>query len=249
MTYRAAATVLTNSLNLDYPPIALAFADKDSVRAIATQPKPAASACSFWRLAESGVFYAPADAHFNCPVGAMVMGFDLPKKVSDELMELVGTMGKCGYVSAEEPGHIPTGKAKPRGIIYGPLSQFPVQPDVVLCWLSPFQAMIWNEATGGATWNGAAPGGVFGRPACAALPASINQGAPVMSLGCMGMRTFTEIPEDHLLAAVPGTKVEEFARTLQSMRATNDTMAAFYASRKKGFSSPGKKGWLGFLRG
>ena len=58
------------------------------------------------------------------------------------------------------------------------------------------------------------------------------------TFGCMGMRTFTEIPKDHLLSVVPGNKVEEFARTLKAMRETNDTMAAFYASRKKGFSSP-----------
>src|SRR6185369_623010 len=133
MNCTSANAILTAALNLDSPPIALAFADENSGEA-SSLAKPAPSACSFWRAAEQGVFYASADAHFNCPVGAMVMGFDLPKQVSDELTGLVGTMGKCGYMLPDEPGHIPTGPAKPRGILYGPLSQFPVEPSAVLCW-------------------------------------------------------------------------------------------------------------------
>jgi uncharacterized protein (DUF169 family) len=235
MSYEATAAILTDSLSLDSPPIALAFADKESAQAIARHEQSAPSACSFWRNAESGVFYASAEAHFNCPVGAMVMGFDLPKTVSNELMELVGTMGKCGYISPNEPSHIPTNKEKAQGIIYGPLAQFPVEPYVVLCWLTPFQAMIWNEATGGAVWKSDTPGTAFGRPACAALPASAESGRPVLSLGCMGMRTFTEIASDRLLAVIPGSKLSEFAAALQSMRHTNDMMASFYTSRKQAF--------------
>jgi uncharacterized protein (DUF169 family) len=236
MSYDAIAVTLTEALGLDSPPIALAFVDAEAGRAISGQGKPAPSACSFWRNAETGVFYAPAEAHFNCPVGAMVMGFDLPKAISDELMELVGTMGKCGYISADEPGHIPTSKARAQGIIYGPLAQFPMEPHVVLCWLTPFQAMIWNEANGGAVWKTDTPGVVLGRPACAALPASIALNGPVMSLGCIGMRTFTEVAKDRLLAAVPGSKLLEFSDALASMRHTNDVMASFYVSRKDNFA-------------
>lgn len=236
MSYEAVAATLTDSLGLTSPPIALAFADADAGRAISGQAKAAPSACSFWRNAENGVFYASAEAHFNCPVGAMVMGFDLPKAVSDELMELVATMGKCGYVSADEPNQIPTNKARAQGVIYGPLAQFPVQPHAVLCWLTPFEAMIWNEAGGGAVWKTDMTGGVFGRPACAALPRSIDLDRPVMSLGCIGMRTFTEVANDRLLAVLPGSRLAAFADGLASMRRINDQMASFYASRKDNFA-------------
>ena len=235
MGYATEAAILTESLDLDLPPIAVAPADKEAGRAIADSASSVPSACSFWRNAEEGVFYAPAEAHFNCPVGAMVMGFDLPKAVSDELMQLVGTMGKCGYISADEPSRIPTNKTKSDGVIYGPLSQFPVEPYAILCWLTPFQAMIWNEATGGAVWKGESPGAAFGRPACAALPASVDSGRPAVSFGCMGMRTFTEIAGDRLLAVIPGSKLSEFAAALRAMRQTNDMMASFYASRKQNF--------------
>jgi len=233
--FRDAAAVLTESLDLESPPIAVAFADAEQGRAVSGKASAAPSACAFWRNAENGVFFAPAEAHFGCPVGAMVMGFDLPKPVGDELMELVGTMSKCGYIAPDEPGRIPTGKAKPQGIIYGPLAQIPVEPSVVLCWLTPYQAMIWNEASGGAVWQSANPGTAFGRPACAALPASVEAGRPVMSLGCMGMRTFTEIANDRMLAVIPGTKLADFVEALRSMRATNDAMASFYTTRKDAF--------------
>jgi uncharacterized protein (DUF169 family) len=237
MTHQAAAAVLSELLNLDLPPVALAFADSEPGHAISTRRDRAPSACSFWRDAEHGVFYVPAEAHFNCPVGAMVMGFDLPKQVSDELMQLVGIMGRCGYVLSDEPGRIPTYKRRTQGIIYGPLAEFPVDPDVVLCWLTPSQAMIWNEAAGGAVWSGDAPGTALGRPACAALPAGLDLGRPVISLGCMGMRTFTGIADDRLLAVIPGSKLSEFTAALQAMRSTNDAMKAFYISRKQSFAS------------
>jgi uncharacterized protein (DUF169 family) len=235
MSYASASSILTQSLNLDPPPIALALVDDKTAQGVPAATA-APSACSFWRNAERGVFYARAEAHFNCPVGALVMGFDLPKAVSDELMGLVGTMSKCGYVSPDEPGHIPTTQKKAQGIIYGPLSQFPLEPYAVLCWLSPFQAMIWNEAAGGAIWKNEMTGYVFGRPACAALPNSVRSGQPVMSLGCMGMRTFTEIAADRLLGVIPGSKLTEFVAALQSMKATNDGMRSFYVSRKEAFA-------------
>jgi uncharacterized protein (DUF169 family) len=233
MSYDSVAATITNSLGLTSPPIALAFVDAGADRVASAQAKAAPSACSFWRDAETDVFFASAEAHFNCPIGAMVMGFDLPKIVSDELEGLVNTMGNCGYISAEEPVHIPTRTEPSQGVIYGPLAQFPLEPSVVLCWLTPFQAMIWNEAGGGAVWRSDTPSTVFGRPACAAIPRSMYSEMPVLSLGCMGMRTFTEIAEDQLLAVIPGSKLAEFSKALTSAKETNDIMACHYSSRKK----------------
>jgi uncharacterized protein (DUF169 family) len=97
--------------------------------------------------------------------------------------------------------------------------------------------MIWNEADGGAVWKADSPSIVFGRPACAALPAGMALNRPVMSLGCMGMRTFTEVARDRLLAAVPGSRLQTFADALASMRNINDGMASFYLSRKENFAN------------
>ena len=159
------------------------------------------------------------------------MGFELPEAVANELQKLVSNMCSCGYISSDEPVQIPTMQSRPKGIVYGPLRAFPIPADVVVCWLSPLQAMIWNEASGQARWNRDIPTPVSGRPACAALPASISQNRPVLSFGCMGMRTFTEVSGDRMLAIIPGALLAEFGTKLQAMRSTNDAVQSFYKER------------------
>jgi uncharacterized protein (DUF169 family) len=136
MTNRELATTIIAALDLNSAPIALAFADQPPVGVDIIESE-VPSSCSFWRRAEQGVFYAPAKAHFKCPVGAMVMGFELPQPVAEELGQLVSSMCDCGYVVNDEPAHIPLVKSKPKGIVYGPLNAFPLRPDAVVCWLSP----------------------------------------------------------------------------------------------------------------
>ncbi len=230
MTNKEIAAAINSALDLDPPPVALAFVEQPPA-GVDTIQSEVPSSCSFWRRAEQEVFYAPAEAHFNCPVGAMVMGFELPQPVANELQQLVTSMCDCGYISGDEPAQIPAVQSKPKGIVYGPLDAFPLRPDVVVCWLTPSQAMIWNEASGEARWDRDVSAPVSGRPACAALPASISQNRPFLSFGCMGMRTFTEVSGDRMLASIPGALLAEFGAKLQAMRSTNDAMQSFYRGR------------------
>jgi len=230
MTNQEVGATITAALDLDPPPIALVFVDQPPV-GIDTVQADLPSSCSFWRRAEQEVFYAPAEAHFNCPVGAMVMGFELPQPVANELQQLVTSMCNCGYISSDEPARIPAMQSKPKEVGYGPLDAFPLRPDVVVCWLNPSQAMIWSEASGEARWDRDISAPVSGRPACAALPASISQNRPFLSFGCMGMRTFTEVSGDRMLAIIPGALLAEFGAKLQAMRSTNDAMHSFYQGR------------------
>jgi uncharacterized protein (DUF169 family) len=230
MSNQTIAERLTSVLALDTRPIALTFTDTPP-DGVAGPDRAVPSACAFWRLAEQGVFYAPAEAHYNCPIGTMVMGFPLPEHVQAQLGELVTSMCECSYLSPEEGDKIPGVQPSAAGILYGPLAELPVTPTVVLLWLTPSQAMLYNEATGTANW---AQGSILsnGRPACAALPQAISSGTPTIAWGCMGMRTFTEIPDDRLLAAVPGNQAESFVADLERVVAANDTMRAFYESKK-----------------
>ena len=230
MTNEEIAATIIAALDLDPSPVALSFVDGPPV-GIEGAESEVPSTCAFWRKAEQGVFYAPAEAHFNCPVGAMVMGLELPRPVAQELGQLVTSMCDCGYIANDEPAHIPVVQSKPKGIVYGPLNAFPLRPDAVVCWLSPLQAMIWNEACGEARWDRDVSARITGRPACAALPAGINQNRPVLSFGCMGMRTFTEVAGDRMLATIPGAVLPQFAARLKAMRSTNDAMHSFYKGR------------------
>src|SRR5207249_2729502 len=86
----------------------------------------------------------------------------------------------------------------------------PLEPDLLLMWVTPRQAMFFNEAAGTVGWSGDEPPGLTGRPTCAALPLALETSRPRTSTGCIGMRTFTEISDDRLLAVVPAEKGDEF---------------------------------------
>jgi uncharacterized protein (DUF169 family) len=229
------ANRVTEALALDTPAVALTFTDEPPESA-GGPDRAVPSACSFWRLAERGVFYAPAEAHFNCPVGAMVMGFPLTDAVQETLGGLVTMMSGSGYLGADEAGQIPAVQHPARGVLYGPLADLPVPPEIVLLWLTPRQAMLYNEAAGTASWSGGSPL-TTGRPGCAALPAALARDSAAMSLGCAGMRTFTEISDDRMLAVIPGNRIAAFADDLDRVAAANDTMLTFYQDRKAAHAS------------
>src|SRR5262249_50864636 len=107
MTNREIAETIREGLGLAAPPVAVAFV-REGPAGIAPVAEGAPSGCSFWRRAEQGVFYAPAESHFNCPVGATVLGFDLPPAQQEELMSLVGAMAEARYFDPGEAAHLPT---------------------------------------------------------------------------------------------------------------------------------------------
>jgi uncharacterized protein (DUF169 family) len=233
MQVRDMAIKLTATLGLETRPIALALADAPPA-GVRTFEGSVPSACTFWRRAESAVFYATAAQHFRCPVGAMVMGFKMPNEVKAELTELVGVMVEEGYLGADEAHLIPTLPRKSAGVVYGPLQDFPIEPDAIVLWLTPRQAMLLSEASGSSHWTGATPAATLGRPACAAIPTAVSRGAMAASLGCIGMRTYTEIADDHMLAVIPAGAVPQLDGTLNDIVAANRAMAEFHQARKAG---------------
>ena len=236
MSYDSIAEGIASELQLTSPPIALSFV-VDRPPGVAEFAADVPSSCSFWIQAEKGVFYASAEQHLNCPVGALVMGFELPEAVKTELMGLVEVMCGCEYLGMEEAAKIPAVQKQKKGIVYGPLKDFPLAPDLVLLWMTPRQAMFFSEAAGTASWTQTSLTAATGRPACAALPIAGNEGKPMLSLGCMGMRTFTQIAEDRLLGVLPGDQVEAFLGRLQTTIQANASMASFYQGHKAKFAS------------
>lgn len=230
MDHATAAQRLSTLLSLQHPPVALAFADAPP-EGIAQSDTPVPSACTFWRRAEQGTFYAAAVQHFNCPVGTMVMGFEHPEAVSEQLGGLVKSMCDARYLDMAEAAKIPTVPKHSAGIVYGPLREFPLQPDLVLLWINVAQAMLYSEAAGRAAWT-ATPMEVSGRPGCAALPLAMRNNQPGMSLGCAGMRTFTEIGDDLNLAVVPGDALPGFVDALAGTVESNAAMRSFYSAHK-----------------
>ena len=231
MSQEGVAATITELLGLSRPPIGVSFLDEPP-EGISTFSGAVPSACALWREAEVDIFYASSEAHFGCAVGALTMGFDLPPEVHERLMDAANLMCTSGYIAPEEIEKLPSLSRPKAGIVYGPLSRFTSAPDLILMWLLPSQAMVFNEATDAVNWTLPA-GTVFGRPACSALPTALDSDAATLSMGCMGMRTFTEISDDALLAVLPGDRAASFAEALATTAKANETMQAYYEERKR----------------
>lgn len=220
------------ALGLEAPPVALAFVT-GAPAGVPAYEGVAPSACSFWRAAEGGSFYASADQHANCAIGSHVMGFPTSERLMSELEGAVQMMGACGYLGPDEPGRIPTVQQAAPGVVYGPLAELPLPADLVLAWLQPSQAMLLQEAAGEADWTNGTRRSLLGRPGCAALPLALGDGKVTLSAGCTGMRTFTEVSGDRLLAVLPGADLEATTGRLEAARKANEAMAAYYDERRR----------------
>lgn len=236
MSNRDIAEDISARLQLASPPIALSFVDAAPGR-IPLFDHAVPSACTFWRRAESRVFYAPAEQHFGCPIGALTMGFELPETVREHLMDTVHYMAAAGYLALEEAGKVPSVRRKKAGIVYGPLRDLPVEPDLVLLWLTPRQAMLFSEAAGTCRWTEEAPTAVFGRPSCAALPIAYEQSHTALSLGCAGMRIYTAISDNRLLAVIPGKQLQAVREALAATLDANATMQTHYEAHRAQFAT------------
>ena len=230
------ARALVNDLGLDRPPVALAFLDAVPP-GVLTADRLEPSACTFWRQAEQGVFYVEAARHLECPVGAMTMGFELPAEREPEAQQLVGMMVDLQYLSLEEVQHLPSVKKPHRGVLYGPLAQFPVEPDVVLVIATPRQGMLLAEASESVTLRAAPALPTMGRPACAAVAWSANDGNVTLSLGCIGARTYVEVPDDRAITVLPGTILDRVTERLGVLANANRELAAFHEGRKAQYAA------------
>ena len=216
-------------LSMSRRPVAITFLD--------TQPEgiekfsgTELAGCTFWRLAAAGrAFYTvPAD-HFNCAVGAYTHNVHPPPERVQETEAMLGTMFNLGYIRPEEVPGIPRLSQEPAAIVFAPLGDAPVAPNVVLFTCHSDSAMLLNEAASRAGAGSTLP--LLGRPSCMALPAAMLQGT-VTSLGCIGNRIYTGLGDGELYVVVPGAKLESVSQALGVNATANATLAEFARGRQ-----------------
>ena len=225
---------LTEQLQLKQPPIGLAFIEYIPEN-IQHTTRGVPSACTFWRLAEQGVFYATPEDHKECPIGMMTMGFVMPETDQQRAQALVGTMASVQYFSPAEVSALPIVKKSHQNIVYGPLAQFPLEADVVLCIINTEQAMLISEAMGNMNWLQSGGQSAFGRPTCAIIPRTMQMNQISMSFGCVGARTYTGLTTSELVLTVPGSQFAGLVERLQTTVAANVALAPFHQGQKDRF--------------
>lgn len=228
--YRRLEQQLSSDLGLTRRPIAIAFRDSPPP-GVSKFTGTAPSGCSFWRLASEGrTFYTVPSDHYNCPIGAYTHNIELPPDRAKELEGTLGFMVDIGYVRMEEVPGIPRLPTPPGAVVYAPLGDTPVDPDVVLFWGPAARVMLLQEAAIRA--GVAASLNTLGRPTCMALPAALAHGM-VASTGCVGNRVYTGAEEGELYAAVPGKDLAKLEDATGTIRSANAKLLEYHQARRQ----------------
>jgi uncharacterized protein (DUF169 family) len=228
--YRGLEKRLADSLRLERRPVAVSFRDA-APSGVARFTGAVPSGCSFWPLAMRGrVFYTvPAD-HFNCAVGSHTHNIPLPPERAQELPQTLTFMTGLGYIKMEEVPGIPQLPRTPGAIVYAPLGETPVDPDVVLFAGRRGRVMLLQEAALRAGVGAGVP--LLARPTCMALPAALAQGA-VASTACIGNRVYTDVGDDELYVVIPGKDLSRVVDQLGTIAAANDQLSQYHRERRR----------------
>src|SRR5271167_241827 len=229
MNWKQLEEKIGSAVKLSRRPVAVSFLDgaPANVKKFGgTEP----SSCSFWLLAADGaVFHTAPENHFYCAVGAYTHIITLSPEREKETEQMLKMMFYLGYVKPEEVPQIPRLAKAPAAIVYAPLGESPVAPDVVLFVCKPSVAMLLSEAANRAGVSSGAP--ALGRPTCMALPASLQHGA-ILSLGCIGNRVYTGLGEDEMYFVLRGVDLAAVADALAVITSANAALNEYATGRR-----------------
>ena len=217
-------------LNLETIPVAVTFHDVRPDDVPHTE-KVEASGCTYWRRAAEGkTFYTDPSDHYNCPIGCYTHNVELPPTQAEELQNTLGLMEELGYITMEEVPGIPRREDPFQSTVYSPLADATGTPDVVIISGTPRQMMLLAEAATAAGIG--TENGVMGRPTCAVIPAVIQGGRSVSSLGCIGNRVYTALSDDDFYFAFPGKHIDALVEKLETIVNANQALEAYHQQRQ-----------------
>jgi uncharacterized protein (DUF169 family) len=224
------ASILTACLHLQQPPIAISFSDSRPAE-IPLHRGRVPAGCRFWEDAAAGAFATTAADHNRCPIGVYTHNLQPSPEQQTDLRDALTVFGELGYVREEDLPQIPVLHSQPSYVIYSPLSQARLSPDVVLLFVRANQTLILSEATQQVE-NQVPP--AMGRPACAVVPQVMNTGRAALSLGCCGARAYLNVFSDEMaLFAIPGAKLAAYAERIAVLANANAVLSQFHHIRRQ----------------
>jgi uncharacterized protein (DUF169 family) len=230
MAFPQIAETLTSALALAQPPIAVSLAEAVPA-GIPMFAGRVAAGCRFWQEAAARTFATAPGDHDLCAIGTFTHNLAVTPAHEVDRGDALRVFADLGYVRAEDIPQIPVLARRPAYVVYGPLAESPVAPDVVLLFVRADQTLILSEAS--QTLDGGLPP-AMGRPACAIIPQAVNSGRTALSLGCCGARAYLDVlTEDVALYAIPGPRLEAFARRVAELARANQVLTAFHRIRRK----------------
>ena len=222
---------LTRALHPLAAPVAISFLDAPpaGIPAFdAPMPEPTsdgrtgrvAAGCVFWMHAPDRTFSTAPDDHANCSVGSYTHGLLSLEEAATRAD--VGALVESGWVSPEVFPAIPAVSTRPASIVYGPLAETPVDPDVVLLRLNAQAMMVLTDALPDLR--------IEGKPQCHIIAVAHEHGRVAASVGCALSRARTGMGAHALTCASPAALVAEGTERVESA-ADVDGVVARYAAQ------------------
>jgi uncharacterized protein (DUF169 family) len=226
---------LRAALRLTVAPIAITFDNVAPPFAPADEPMPAptddgrtgrvSAGCVFWVHALDRTFSTRAEDHGNCSVGSLTHGF-INLTTAAQRAD-VAALVEAGWVTPEIFPAIPVVTERPDAIMYGPLADATVQPDVVL---------VRTNARGVMTVGDAVPDLVIeGKPQCHIVAIATEQNRPAASVGCALSRARTGMAADEMTCALPGARLDEIVGAIENANFVDATVARYAAADAERF--------------
>jgi uncharacterized protein (DUF169 family) len=233
---RRLAEALTRALHLAVAPIAISFEQSslDDVPAFGDpMSKPAAdgrrgrvpAGCVFWVRAADGVFSTAPEDHGNCSVGRFTHGLASMEEIvgNDDVAALL----ESGWVDEDAVGAIPSVSERSGSIVYRPLADVPVNPDVVMLRVNGRQLMVLSDALPGLR--------IEGKPQCHIVALAKEHGEAAASVGCALSRARTGMGADEMTLAFPAARLAEVVDAVERTSAVDTAMAKYAAEDARRF--------------
>lgn len=222
------AAQLSKALGLKNAPLAISFTTEAPAGVAAHQgptPDPSgdgrtgrvAAGCVFWMDGADKTFTTVPEDHYNCSVGSVTHGLKSLESVMAN--QDVNALLESEWVTPEEAMQLPVIQNRPDYVVYGPLAETPLDPDVILLRINAFQAMVIHDAFGDIAFEG--------KPQCHIIPIAKEQNRLAISTGCMLSRIRTGMSPDELTCTIPAGQLPEVVSRLEARRSANAAVGAY----------------------
>ena len=228
--YAQLARSLTESLRLALPPVVVCLTDEVPA-GVPDLGERAPAGCVFWEKAAAGTFATSPKDHDHCAIGTYTHNLDGTPAHEKDRGDALKIFADLGYLPPSELARVPVLATRRKHVVYGPLAETKLAPDVVLLFVKANQTLILSEATAGI--DGGTPP-AMGRPACAIVPQAVNTQSAALSLGCCGARAYVDaLTDDVALFALPGGKLEAYATRIAELAKANGVLTQFHQLRRR----------------
>ena len=230
------ASRLTESLKLSAPPLAISFHESEPAGIEPfDEPMPPAlpdgrtgrvpAGCVFWMKATERTFATVAADHGNCSVGSLTHGFKTLAEVAGN--SDVAALLESGWVTMDAVPQIPVVQEKPGAVVYGPLADTTVDPDVVFLRVNGKQLMVLSDAIPDLR--------VEGKPQCHVIAIAKEEGVPAASVGCALSRVRTGMSVNEMTMAIPAAQLGAVVDSLERNAVADHAVARYAADDARRF--------------